>query len=61
MDRIFDVDVHLGPSLYEYRNNVEFNSTNHTFRLHQFQGHMGHSNKKYEIFDDSIKKIINKK
>jgi len=61
LDKIFDVDVHLGPSLHEYRNNVDFNSTNHTFRLHQFQGHMGHSNKKYEVFDDSIKKMINKK
>jgi len=61
LDRIFDVDVHIGPALDGYRNNVDFNSTNHTFRLHQFQGHMGHSNKKYEIFDDSIKKIINKK
>ena len=60
LDRIFSVDIHLGPDLHEYRNLVDFNSINHKFRLHQFQGHLYHVNKKYEFYDESIKKMFNK-
>ena len=61
LDKIFDVDIHLGPSLHEYRYGRDFSSINHKFRLHHFQGHSEHINKKYEVFDDSIKKMFNKK
>ena len=43
------------------RYGIDFSSINHKFRLHHFQGHSEHINKKYEFFDDSIKKMFNKK
>jgi FkbM family methyltransferase len=60
LDKNFAVDIHLGPDCYEYRNGVDFTSLNHTYRLHQFQHHLHHVNLKYEIFDDSIKKMFDK-
>jgi len=61
LDRLVNINVHTGPEgIEEYHNNVDFKSKNHKFRLHQFQNHMNHSGKPYEIYDDSIKKIFKK-
>jgi hypothetical protein len=54
------VDIHLGPDNQDYRQGVDFTSKNHTFRLHQFQSHNTHKGKPYEVYDDSIKLMLNK-
>lgn len=60
LDEECDVDIHLGPSCCTYRENVDYYSNGYKYRLHQFQWHMGHANKKYEVYDDSIKKLMTK-
>jgi SAM-dependent methyltransferase len=54
------VDIHLGPDSPDYRNRVDFNSKNHVFRLHQWQNHFVHAGRPYEVYDDSIKQMLNK-
>jgi len=61
LDNNTTVDVHLGPDNQEYRHAVDFASKGHTFRLHQFQNHNTHKGKPYEVYDDSIKQMINGK
>lgn len=54
-DLQFNVDVHMGPyRVREYSTNVDFESKCHTFRLYQWQSHLYHKDKKYEIYDDKI-------
>jgi hypothetical protein len=61
LDRLVNINIHTGPEgIEEYHNNVDFESKNHKFRLHQFQNHMNHGGKPYEIYDDSIKKMFKK-
>lgn len=61
LDKNFDVEVHFGPCSGEYRSGVNFKSPNNHFVIHQFQSHMIHSRGKYEVFDDRIKRLIEKK
>jgi hypothetical protein len=60
LDRDLNINVHTGPedSWETYHKNVDFESKNHKFRLHQWQNHMNHAGKKYEVYDNSIKKMI---
>jgi hypothetical protein len=52
----FKCDVHAGPDLSIYRDNFIISTD---FKLHHFQSHINHINKKYELFDDSIRRMIN--
>lgn len=60
LDRDVDVHIHWGPEEYQYRAGVAFDVENDSFRLHQFQGHMNHGGRNYEVYDDSIKQMLNK-
>jgi len=59
LNREFEVDIHFGPSLHEYRNGVDYLSKGHKYRLHQFQNHLHNQSTKYEIFDNTLNKLFN--
>lgn len=61
LNRELNVNIHTGPEdAPEYHYNVDFESKNHKYRLHQWQWHCGHQGKKYEKYDDIIKKMFEK-
>ena len=62
LDQTININIHTGPeNLTEvYHQNVDVESKNRTFRLHQFQNHMNHQGRPYDVFDDSLKKMFDK-
>lgn len=59
LDREIDINIHTGPEgISEYHDYVDFESKNHKFRLHQWQWHGGHQGRKYERYDDTVKKMF---
>jgi len=55
IDTEFLCDIHGGPDLKIYEDSVEVSSD---FILQHFQSHTFHINKKYELFDDSLRRMI---
>ena len=66
LDRNPRVDIHCGPDIPEYMQSLDeikrqedfIYGRSDLFRLHQWQWHLVHSDKKYEQFDDSIRRMI---
>lgn len=59
LDKFTNVDIHLGPDLSDFKINFDQYSKDYKFRLLQFQNHLHHADKKYELYDDSIKILMN--
>jgi hypothetical protein len=59
LDEFCDVDIHAGPFHEFYHNNINF-SQEKEFRLHQWQHHEKNGNSRYEVYDDSVKRIFEK-
>lgn len=66
LDKNPQVDIHCGPEIPEYMQGLDnirmqedfMYGRNDLFRIHQWQWHMVNSNKKYEEFDDSLRRMI---